>query len=693
LITLNFIWHQHQPDYRQPTDGVPILPWVRLHAVKGYSDLLNILERYEHARCCVNFSGILLEQLSLTAEGRLTDRYAELSLRPAAELEPAERVFLLRYFFAGNPTTLIAPHSRYYELFAKRESLTRLAGLEAAVERFSVQELTDIQVWFNLAWIGFCGQKRSDVRDLIVRGREFSLEDQRQVLAIHGEMLQAVLPGYRALAEQGRIELTCTPYHHPILPLICDLAAEGHHEASDPLPEFRYPQDAAEHVRRGMEWFQRCFGHLPSGAWPAEGSVSDAALTTLASAGLAWAATDQQNLPSYVTAKPLAHMTPWCWEKDGSRLHVFFRDTRLADNIGFEYASWQPALAGKHLVNMALTAGMQSGYSEPVVTIALDGENPWEAYLDGGERFLSAVFENVADEATACCKTPSEILAGRDCPVIHSVSAGSWICGNFDIWSRHPETRVAWRRLAKARNDLVDVYHDAVQEHLLAAEGSDWFWWYGDDFTTELSVQFDELFRGHLIAAYETAGRPVPEEMYSAIVSERLPEAPGEVLSLIEPRLDGRVTSYYEWQGAVRVAGNYGQSSMARSAAPPITALHYGFSAAALYLRLDLTGELREKCRQGCRVVLHLAQGSTTTDKEFVPSAGQPPALPDTQCALDQIVELRLDLAATELRRGTMALLLLELFDQHCRIARFPVAGRLPVRIVPAEFAEQSWFV
>jgi len=692
LITLNFLWHQHQPDYRHPAERSAVLPWVRLHAVKGYLDLLQILERYDHARCTVNFSGILLEQLSLTAEGALTDRYAELSAKPAAELTADERLHVVKSFFSAHTANMIRTHSRYQQLWEKRQSLVRLDGYDGAAERFNAQELTDLMTWFNLTWIGFSGQKRTDVRALIARGRDFTHEDVLQVLDIHRELIGQVLPGYRQLANDGRIELSFTPYDHPILPLLCDLAAEGHRNNSDPLPDFRYPQDAAEQVRRGLAWYQQCFGAPSAGAWPAEGSVSNAALSVLAGAGLSWVATDQQNLPAEQRS-PLAHLTPWLWQRNGQRLHMFFRDTRLADNMGFEYASWPPALAAAHLIRMALALAEQAERPQPVLTIALDGENPWESYPDGGEGFLTALFEDIAADGRVHCRYPREILAERSCPEINSVSAGSWIFGNFDIWARHPETRVAWRRLARARSELVDVAQGAVLDHLLAAEGSDWFWWYGDDFESEESGQFDELFRAHLIAAYEAAGRAVPDEMYMTIITERLPAAVGEITALIEPRLDGRVTTFYEWRGAVRLSSATGLSSMARGTPSAITALWYGFSASALYVCLHVEEEtLAQFKRAGGRVSINITQNGNDAGRTFEIAPG---AKTDssTDLAVDQVIETCIKIDEDGLIRGSLAYLWCELQTNNGATNRLPSAGRLPVSIPTRDFEAANWTV
>jgi len=692
VIALNFLWHLHQPDYRHPASGEYLLPWVRLHAVKGYSDLLAFLRRHEHASMTVNFSGILLEQLQDYAQGTAPDAFAQLSAKPAAELSPAERQFVLRNFFSANPRTLIRPHSRYRELFNKRNDLLRLVGAEQAAERFDEQDFTDLLVWFNLAWIGYTGQRRHDVLALIARGHGFQLEHQQQVLAIQAEMLRAVLPGYRELAEAGRIELSVTPYHHPILPLLIDLA-EGYADQSDPLPEFKYPLDATEQLRRGLEIYQHNFGRPARGVWPAEGSVSDAALAQIAGAGVAWAATDQQNLPAQ-GQQPLAHLTPWHWHQDGSELTVFFRDTRLSDNISFEYAGWHGAVAGRHLANMARQLAGQSRLEQPVITIALDGENPWENYPDGGERFLGALAEEVAASPELAFRTPSQLLADAEIPALDRVSPGSWIGGNFNIWSRHPETRVAWRRLAQARRDLIDVFNGNVADQLLAAEGSDWFWWYGDDFQTEQAEQFDELFRAHLISAYEAAHRPVPDELYAPIRGERLPQALGEITALIQPQLDGRVTSFYEWQGAVRLTGDTLQTAMARTVNGGISEMWYGFSEDALFLRLDLSTQWLEQIHNSdCVLTVNFSQSERDTSHRFEFKAPAEAVEEAVAFAIDQIAEVRIKLEEAALAREALAYVWVELADGAGHSTRFPDSGLIPFMVISAGFADEHWVV
>jgi alpha-amylase/alpha-mannosidase (GH57 family) len=691
VITLNFLWHFHQPDYRHPASGEPVMPWVRLHAVKGYLDLLTALEASSAARVTVNWSGVLLDQLRAYVQDGLLDTWGRLSQRPAAELEPDERCVVFDNFFSANAANLIRPHARYLELQRRCADLKQAHGADAA-QQLTVAELTDLMVWFNLAWIGFTGQRRGDVRELIARGRSYTLEDQQRVLAIHAELAARVVPGFRELADAGRIELSATPFHHPILPLVIDLAAEGTPNPADPLPEFRHQPDAAEQVARAQAIFDAMFARRPAGMWPAEGSVSDAALQTFAAAGVAWVATDQANLPAQ-SQSHLAHLTPWQWSEDGAGLHVFFRDTRLSDNIGFEYARWQPTVAGRHLVQMARTLGEQTSLRDPVITVALDGENPWETYSDGGQGFLAALFETIAADPGVDCGLPSEIIGSRSFPGIDHIHAGSWIGGNFNIWSRHADARRAWRLLAATRTALDGPAGGdaAVLGHLLAAEGSDWFWWYGDDFFSAQSWQFDELFRGHLIAAYTAAGQPVPKELYEAIATQLI-AAPPRVSALIEPRLDGRISSFYEWRGAIRVSSEGAQGSMARAAHNGSHYLCYGFSADALCLRLDLTAEWHSQLiAVGGKLRVGLQQGSAEYAAEF--ALGPQGQTVSGRIAAADTLELAVALADIKLARGQAAQLWVDCERADGEKLRIPSNGYIAIYLIPEDFAASLWTV
>lgn len=690
MIDVNFLWHMHQPDYRPAGSREPILPWVRLHAVRGYLDLLAVLERFPAMHCTVNFSGILLEQLlSYSAQDR--DYFAALSLRRADDLSPDEAAFVLEHFFSANVKTLIRPSERYWQLHQKRESLRKLPQAEQ-VAQFSAQELIDLLVWFNLAWIGFTGRKLPEVRTLFERGRDFGHADQQAVLGIHERLLAEVLPRYAALQDAGSIELALTPYQHPILPLLHDCRL-GHHNPVDPLPQFSWPDDAAEQVRLGIQWYERAFGNSPRGAWPAEGSISDAALGTLANAGLRWAASDQQNIPAEGRGR-LPHLSPWSWQHGGHELLLLFRDTRLSDNIGFDYATWDPQDAATHLSRTIAALGDESQFGQPVVSVILDGENPWEAFPDGGEGFLSALFGAVTADERLDPVTPSMLLERGGWPTLPHVKPGSWIMGNFDIWTRDHEARVAWRRLARTREDVAgSMSHEAVREQILAAEGSDWFWWFGDTFQSDQKPQFDELFRSHLIAAYEAAELTIPDEMFLSIIAHRAaPRLQTEVTELISPVLDGRVSSYFEWRGAIEVDPGVGQGAMAVSSTGGYERVLFGFSPTHFYLRIELTGQLLAKLSEGRpRLRISFTQNSTEQLIRFTARPGRRRSRYG-RIAVDRLIEVESPLDQLRLESDAPAYFSVEIVCGP-QAHRFPASGRVEFAVPPEDFELRSWIV
>ncbi|MCC7478879.1 hypothetical protein IT575_10520 [bacterium] len=691
---LHLLLHLHQPDYRMPDGGLPLLPWVRLHAVRGYLDLLRVLESNPRARCCVNFSCVLLEQLDylqgLFASGiTAVDSWAALSLKDAELWDSTERLFAFRHFFSAHGENLIRPLPRYWELLQRKQQLERDYEPQEACEKFSPADYTDLALLFNLAWIGFSGQRLPEVQQLRQQGSGYVQAQIGQVLRLHGQLTAGILSAYAGLQDAGQIEISFTPGQHPILPLLCDLAAYAHPDADDPLPQFRHADDALRHIQRGQAEYHRHFGSAARGVWPAEGSVSNEVLGLLAGARLSWCATDQANLPAQGN---LAHAQPWRWQQQGQEIAVFFRDTRLSDNIGFVYSHWQPREAVEHFLQMVASTAHSSGLASPVVSVILDGENPWENYPDGGEAFLGLLFERLAEHPELRSVLPAELAAtAGNSGVIDSIHAGSWIGGNFRIWSRHAETRSAWRQLARARETLSPYLElEGVLDDLLAAEASDWFWWYGDDFVASGQELFDQLFRSRLLSAYSRAGLSPPPELLEPICRVCLEQQLPEAETLLDVDIDGRLSHWLEWRDAVKLAtgGQYG--SMALASKAPFAALHYGFSASELLLRLDPEPQLLELLRSGLlKLELYCEQEDGPQVWQIWPANGARPL----RCALRDFLECALPLGAEGLQFGQIAWLHFELRQPDQPAQRFPASGRIGLRVIDRDFRLRHWSV
>jgi len=197
------------------------MPWVRLHATKAYYDMAFLLDRFPQARSTFNFTPSLLLQLEEFSAGRVRDLFLEHAQRPAAELTPTEKAFLIRHFFSANWATMVRPFPRYQELLVKRGLDVRGQDLERLAKQFSTQELLDLQVWHNLAWFGYGSVERFPrLAELRAKNRGFTEEDKQDVLALQQTAIRQIIPMYRALQDREQIELTTTPFFHPILPLV-----------------------------------------------------------------------------------------------------------------------------------------------------------------------------------------------------------------------------------------------------------------------------------------------------------------------------------------------------------------------------------------------------------------------------------------------------------------------------------------
>ncbi|HWI19109.1 MAG TPA: glycoside hydrolase family 57 protein, partial [Vicinamibacterales bacterium] len=522
-LKLALLWHMHQPYYEDLATGEHILPWVRLHAIKDYWGMVAMLEEFPRIRVTFNLVPSLVRQVQAYAEGTARDKHLDVGLKPAADLTSDESRWMVANGFHAPYGRMIGPYPRYAQLHARR------------LERrpFDVDELRDLQVWHKLAWMD-PDLLASDARlsGLIAKDRGFSEDDKRVLREIELELLARVLPAYRAAGARGQVELSTSPFYHPILPLLCDSDAHqrAHPGAARPRHHVRRPEDARLQIARAIDFHEAVFGQRPGGMWPSEGSVSDEAVSLMGAAGLTWIATDEDIL-SRSLGMPL-HDRPDLlyrpYRVGASGPVALFRDHGLSDRVGFHYQSWDPVAAADDFVNHVRIAGRrvkESGGEVATVTAILDGENAWEHFEGGGRPFLRALYRalDAADDIQTV--TMSEAAAGP-AGTLDSIFPGSWINGDFYIWMGHRDDHRAWDQLSEAR-DVFDRRSAAVEpaardralEELLIAEGSDWFWWYGDDHSSDHDADFDDLFRRHLRNAYSALDLPIPDALFATNIS------------------------------------------------------------------------------------------------------------------------------------------------------------------------------
>ncbi len=610
MTRVAILWHMHQPFYRDLRTGEHILPWVRLHALKDYYGMVALLREFPQVRVTFNLVPSLLAQLEAYVAGTARERHLELGLKPAEQLTERERVFCAEEFFHAHHPRMIAPYPRYAELCAQRDEL----GSTRAAARWTVGDLRDLQVWHKLVWLDpyyLDGDPR--VRGLIDKGRDFTEDDKHALAAIERELLGRVIPEYREAAARGQVELSTSPFYHPILPLLCDsdIYRRTHPQAPPLRERFQRPDDARLQLSRAIAHHQALFGSKPAGLWPSEGSVSDDMVELVAEAGLRWMATDEdilaRSLGRSISRDAEGHLLdpgllyqPYRVGRGTRAVSTLFRDHAMSDLVGFTYASWPADLAAADFVRRLEQAGRRHREStgrEAVIPVVLDGENAWEYYEDGGRPFLRALYAALAEHPDLQAVTMSE-AAGESGPpaqaAFEHVFPGSWINGDFYIWIGHADDRTAWGQVADARRTFDDVSAtlsaDAraqALEEILVAEGSDWFWWYGDDHSSAHDADFDALFRRHLSNAYLAMGVPPPLELsVTNITTAPARQAVTQPTGTLRPRLDGEVSSYFEWMGAGQVEFADPAGAMHSSIAH-LSGLQFGFGAGTLYIRLD----------------------------------------------------------------------------------------------------------
>ncbi|HBO69861.1 MAG TPA: glycoside hydrolase [Deltaproteobacteria bacterium] len=627
-LRLCFLWHMHQPYYKDPETDAYILPWVRLHAVKDYVALPRIFRRFPKVRHTFNLVPSLLVQVRDYVEHGAEDLFLSVSRKNALDLTREEELFLLRNFFSANPGTMILPHPRYAELFNRRDAAIRAVGRGATPGGFGASEYTDLATLFNLAWIHpLHREEDGELARLYRKEGGFTEREKTLVLDRQIEIMGSVIPEYRRLVGQDGGELSSSPMYHPILPLLIDSRA-----AQDALPgaqlpslPFSYPEDALEQLRKGREVFRGFFGRDPAGLWPPEGSINPAAMELAAGMGYRWAATDEILLAKAtgkavyrdfdgVPQDPGWLYRPYAASTPSGEISLLFRDHHLSDLIGFEYSRWGPVDAANNFVNIISKiysklssidyASRKESYVVPVI---LDGENAWEYFPDSGEAFLSALMDRLGSLSPAieCIPVTEAIERSGEPEPLPGIPTGSWIDGTFSIWIGHREDHEAWDMLSRARALWQRHYEKAkrsgielpeslaaAREHLLVAEGSDWCWWYGEEHFTPHGPEFDRLFRKRIKAAYRELGETAPDSLDIPIVRpDKIPSVKNFLPSprgYIRPRINGKLTSYFEWSIATRYVPAPEFGTMHRSGTAAMTCLHYGFDESTLYLRIDL---------------------------------------------------------------------------------------------------------
>lgn len=710
-INLAILWHMHQPYYYDPLKNKFMLPWVRLHATKDYLDMLLIVKKFPEVKVTFNLVPSLLKQLKEYENGS-TDIFIEHTIIPAEELSEEQKAFILENFFLANWKNMVYIFPRYRELLEKRGKV--YADPKKLSKKFTPQEMRDLQVFFNLVWIDPLHRKEDPfLNDLQQKGKNFTEEEKMLLLDKHFEIIKRIVPSYKEMALSGQIELSVSPFYHPILPLIYNnyKARECMPHAVLPQHNFRAPEDAEAQITMAINYFEDMFGFKPKGIWPSEGSVSEEVIQLIAKSGIKWIATDEEILSKSINEKlrtgdnlinPSILYQPYEFEG----VKIFFRDRILSDLIGFVYSGWEAQKAANDFLNRIVNSQITSG----IISVILDGENAWEYYENDGWNFLEKLYQALDQNKNIKTVTFSEYLNHTpDIKHLTKVFPGSWINADFSIWIGRAEDNLSWDYLYKVRQELIlyqkenpDKDIKEAWEEIYIAEGSDWNWWYGDEHYTETKEVFDEIYRHHLTAVYLKMEKEPPAFLYVPI-SKRMREIKPEIepRGYITPKIDGKVTNYFEWLEAGKFNLQRMGGSMHRSESL-FSDLYYGFNQQSLFLRLDpyhldslnafedlkIQIQIIEPKRMKIlyeklnvqRVEVFVQENENWTKKHTLKNV-----------TFNEVFEIELPFNLLEVKSGEYLNFFIDIFKNSYLIDRVPIIGFIKIRIPPPDFDRLMW--
>lgn len=537
-----FLWHMHQPFYKDPLTGSYQMPWVRLHGVKDYFPMAALIDRSVKMKATFNLVPSLVEQINDYVRNSASDIFLDLTAKKAAFLEQKDKVALLEHFFKVNFKRLIEPNARYSELLIKK-GIRPLSGsaLKNVLKSFSGQDFLDLQVLFNMAWFhSITIDGDVNLQKLVQKKEGYSEDDKEYVMSKQRQVMAEILPLYKKLQQEGKIEITTTPFYHPILPLLCDTSIARVSSAAMPLPKkFMHPEDAGWQIGEAVKYHAEQFGLSPNGMWPSEGSVSDEAIDLMISKGIKWIATDEDILFRTLSSYDKKYngveffdrriiYRPYKMKRDRGSLAMIFRDKNLSDMISFSYNSWSPNDAAWDLMGHCkrIEENLRRDTDRGLLTIVMDGENAWDFYEDNGRRFFETVYSGIDEQDGLCSTTISDFL-DQEPPKrsLSNIFPGSWINHNFEIWIGQEQDNVSWDYLSRVRKDLVKFTKNAQKSgsspegpaleeawrELYIAEGSDWNWWYAGSAHAGRDNPFDELYLTHLKSIYKLLKKPIPD--------------------------------------------------------------------------------------------------------------------------------------------------------------------------------------
>ena len=572
-LSVAFVWHFHQPNYQTQPNGIRLMPWARLHAIKDYLDMVLILDKFPKIKLNFSIVPALIDAIEDYAHNDGHDIHSKLTVTPVEELTDDDKLYILNYFFDANYETLISKNKRYNELYLKRYS-----NSEVGIHDFSLQDYADIMMLFNLVWFDpIWKDVYPELSKFEKKGKNYSLEDRQELIELNRTIIKQIIPTFKKYQDAGKIEILTSAYNHPIVPILINPNDLKTPSLKHSMPDCKVALmvDVKEQINLAIEKIASTFGKKPNGFWPSEHCISQKTLDVVANLGFKWAITDESVLANSLK-KEFVRDFRGCYEdpydvcslylyktKREKEINLVFRDSVIPNMITFEYPHHDNVLCANDLFDRIKTVHdklKNSPDKKHLFTIAMDGENSWDSYEKDGSVFLERLYSLINDDKAIKTVLISDYVEENKQTekLLKRVKSGSWVNQEFQLWIAEPTKNLAWQYLVQARNDLKEAEKagrlskekiKAAKYEIYIAEGSDWFWWYGEPNNSGQDHIFDFLFREHLKNVYEILEKPVPSYLEMPLISFM-----GKPLKnpkrLIKPLINGYSKGNDEWLSA-----------------------------------------------------------------------------------------------------------------------------------------------
>lgn len=571
-LSIAFYWHMHQPVYQLTGSGDYLMPWVRLHAVKDYLDMALWAKKFDKLKLNFNYVPVLLDSIIEYGEQGAHDIHSRLTITPVQDLNKEDKIFILNNFFDANYQTMILPNSEYHRLY----QIVQAHG-SGDISILTNQEYADLTALFNLVWIDPSFRiSNPELKKLVKKGKNYTLEDRQRIIEIQRSIIKKIIPTIKKLVEKNKIEITTSPYYHPILPILLDYKnIKKDSMSDDEICNLKTELDARAQTQSALDRVEAIFGRRPRGVWPSEHCINRKTLELLSDLGVEWSISDEGILANSINfefehdfkgyvKEPYHLLKTYQYKTKTSDIKMIFRESTIPNMISFEYQNHNPITTANDLydrIKIIQSKILSSPDKEHLLTIALDGENCWENYIEDGVSFLKTLYTLITEDETLETILISDYLdKAKENKQLTKIASGSWINRNFKLWIDEPVKDLAWLYLKRVRQDFSEFVKreplnpniELARKELFICEGSDWFWWYGDPNDSGRDNIFDFLYRTHLKNIYRYLDLDTPKYLddplsnISAVKPSKYPKL------LITPVIDGKnVTSEYDiWNNA-----------------------------------------------------------------------------------------------------------------------------------------------